>query len=508
MRSKTPRPLGNAGNKGKQDTDPWSRAGHMPTATYSSYSCKGQPNYDLRLSDGNSKNGSVLLESKGRESEKEEGPRKASKLPGKNKIHLEKRKEPSHEKNEPPKHDRIAEGIKHEIDRFAVQSVEKFQDFYNKVHVYPAKHALSAYDEEGEWAGYTRYIFDTYGEEARDMQVRVDWQQLTLWVGHSGVWIILEEFLSRLPPPVNIRDAPKEHLSSEDKNKLWQDQWAWWRKNRNTFRLLDLPSEIREKILGFAVVRTIRPYLNHRCRKLSTRHKNALASEQPNMALLRTNRQVYREGRHLLFRDSVFLIEHFKIFKDYIMFKKASRNHIMRLDLKFKHKGFFLPFGIMVKDHGIEYLPSQAARLLRGMKLKQLTLSIAMTDTPMLSPFGRHEWHKPCQKIAVDWILECAWPWMKGHPVTVQGGVKTRQKENFMKKVTDERERYLKWRRTMLLGDEEGTLTEYYEWLDEKGGEPIDGQESHDDVELVPEKQNLPPCSCTPPCYEKWTPED
>ncbi|KAK4508182.1 hypothetical protein PRZ48_001920 [Zasmidium cellare] len=465
--------------------------------------------YDRRLQIKDTRRQLASLEGS-QESNPKSGKKKPQKkirehLIGKNERPPPKDQDPPQKEKEWPKKDHIADRIQCEIERFTVQSFDKYRNFHNKVYAYPPddKDTPSAYDEKGERAGYTEYTFDVYPNK-KVMQVQVDWQQSTIWVKSMGVWITLEDFLSRLPPPVNIWAEHRESLSLDKKTELWRDQWTWWQKNGMKFRLLDLPSELRENVLACAVVCRIRPYLKHRNRgrKWTLEHAPAEALNQPNVMLLRANKQIYSEAHHVLFRDSVWWIEHYLILADRILFKKATRNYITRLDLNFGNKGFFILFGIIVKDFNIEYMPSDAARLLRGMKLKELTLTIREPST-MSSPFGHYEWQKPCQKIAADWILEGAWPWVKRHPVTVQGGVKTSQKGYFSNWFAIEHE---EWRRTMLLGDEEGTRADYCKWLDEQGGVRLDGEE-YEPVR-VPEKQTLPPCQCTSPCYDKWTPED
>lgn len=402
--------------------------------------------------------------------------------------------------------DQVAAVIKNKIDDFALQTFDKFQLYHNKLHIYPVRDALPIKDDSGQWLGYSQYSFDMYGDEPQVMEVRID-RYGGVYVHLADTWAHLAEYLARLSPPADIWTASKDRLSSDDKSKLWRDQWVWWGRNGNRFRLLDLPFEIREIIYGFAVVGTVQPYPRARCRRLLPSHAESLAARLPNVKLLRTNKQVSLEASHLLYRDSVFLIEKRPIFQDGIMAKKAIRNRIMKLNLSLSHKDFFKIFGFKVSDVRIDWKPKNAAKALRNTNLEEVLLDIAMPQKAAEAPWLE----RSCQKTVVDWILEAAWPWVKGHHVKLQGGVKTLQRDEFLKKCAKERAAYLRWCKVKPMGYVEDSLTEYDKWTNEEdGGVRLDGQPILAIMEEIEEteKELPPPCSCTPRCWENWTPDD
>lgn len=406
-------------------------------------------------------------------------------------------------RDESPRTDRIAALIKHVIDEFSLQTFENFQTYHNRLHAYPADHSRSAKGKDGTWIGYKKYTLDTYGQEPKSMRVRL--ARGRIWVKRSKYWIALEAYLSGLSPPANIWEEPKEFLSTEDKNKLWVDQWTWWRKTAKKFRLLELPTEVREIILWYSVVRVVHPYPKADCRRLFPRHAAAIVARGPNMALLRANKQVYTEGEHLLFRDSVFLVEHATVLNK-IMADEPCRNRITKLNLHLNTNDFFRLFGITMTDtagDSTTWLPSGAAAFLREMDLKELILSLPYPDMAIQSTFTGGAVNDTCHKVTVDFILESAWRWVKGLPVTVEGCVKNRQRDDFMKKCAEERKQYLDWCKDSLLEPEEKTLAWYYG----DGGVRVDGEEPYiegpEPVKQVPRR-----CKCTLSCSEKWTPED
>jgi hypothetical protein len=72
-----------------------------------------------------------------------------------------------------------------------------------------------------------------------------------------------------------------------------------------------------------------------------------------------------------------------------------------------------------------------------------------------------------CQKSTVDWLLEAAGPWIRGHPVGLTGCVKTIQREFFEAASLVQRRRVEIWFKKSA-GFEGWTLTlaDFDEWLD------------------------------------------
>lgn len=94
----------------------------------------------------------------------------------------------------------------------------------------------------------------------------------------------------------------------------YEEQLLWWKSNKQSFRLLDMPGELRDAIYLQIIGPTILPDL-HASQTVSGRglsYGRATGSqkhcdpniEAPNMAIMRVNRQVWREVSHVAARDS------------------------------------------------------------------------------------------------------------------------------------------------------------------------------------------------------------
>ena len=154
--------------------------------------------------------------------------------------------------------------------------------------------------------------------------------------------------------------------------------------------------------------------------------------------------------------------------------------------------------------------PSSAAYNLRKLKLTRLNLNIAPP-----SPVTASDWlDGACQKTVVDWILAAAWPFVRGHPITVKGFIKTNQKVEFELAAEEQQEIYEVWSKLKMAADgDEGTLANYDECCgddDEEGGLVVVDRPSVKIFEpaeaIITERKPL--CLCRVPCTtETWDPD-
>jgi hypothetical protein len=99
-------------------------------------------------------------------------------------------------------------------------------------------------------------------------------------------------------------------LESNVPSSRWQMQWQWWVNQRKTFRLIDLPSEIRDTIYGHCFGEYINPFPRSKARKLGSR-AGAFKAAQPGLGLLRASKKVSGEALEIFYLCMPFLIRHY-----------------------------------------------------------------------------------------------------------------------------------------------------------------------------------------------------
>ena len=304
--------------------------------------------------------------------------------------------------------DQVLETLRKDIENYRIQS---FQNFGLDVFVNRTSTAKPLHDFEGNWLGYREYTFDVFDKPEKTMKVLSN-SEGKVKIRYMERWTPVSSYLNQLQPPIDWND-PGRFSENENKTYRWQQQWRWWQINKKTFRLLDLPSEIREMIYGFSFGPIVEPYPTSKARRLG-QNTGFIRTRKPNASLLMTCRKVYVEASSILFVYTPFFVQHFGVLGT-LMARREQRSRIRQLKLALTHDEFFRFFGGRLDGNGGKNLPSRAAGGLRHMKLDRLELRVAApsitTETRWLDA--------ACQKTVVDWILDAAWPLVRGHPVEV-----------------------------------------------------------------------------------------
>lgn len=243
----------------------------------------------------------------------------------------------------------------------------------------------------------------------------------------------------------------------------------------------------------------------------------AFEAAQPNISLLRLNRQIYREASAVLLRDTVWQIPNPNIF-DRVLGSQYLRGSIRKLHLALTHDNFIAMF-TSGTEFGIASL-----KFLREMRLRELVLDFA-PPTPVYRKSSAII--VECQRLIVDWILEAAEFWIVGHEgVRLEGWIKTKQKNAFGKLCETGVREFRKWK--AITGEVDANLAEWDAWREdlwreEDGGvrvvevEAEVAAESDGEAEVVKDerrladhdKWNMPECLCEKSCArEGWSAED
>jgi hypothetical protein len=207
-----------------------------------------------------------------------------------------------------------------------------------------------------------------------------------------------------------------------------------------------------------------------------------------------------------------FFVEHWKILQK-VTDSQSLRSSIRHLEIALSHDAFLCLFRqyVLLENGDAVAHKSRAALALRHMKLTRLRLTIAPPSTTTASGM----FDGACQKAAVEWILEAAWPFVRGHPVELSGFVKTSQKETFEAKCDAARTDFEMWHKDNVdAGLAERSLVEYHQEVDEDGGVLVDDEKRAQMEELEEANRGTirnPQlhCSCKVCCTSnRWTADD
>lgn len=399
--------------------------------------------------------------------------------------------------------DYIAEQLSHEIELHRCKSFAHFTITATVHPVLGRDPSEAVYNQHSTFVGYDRYVFDVWGQPEKVIDVRLGPNgEIAVW--HLERWARFADYVDLVQPQLE-QDAALDSAIGRSGH-----QWNWWLANDQSFRFLDLPAEIRETIYRYAFGQIVEPYPTSKARR---RGQNQVIKERnPSAKILRTNRQVYTESSHILFSYTPFFVEHRGVLK-MLLRAPAQCSRIRRLELALSHHDFFRTFGFSFTDE-FRYQSPRIIQALRKMTLNHLELSIAPPSLRTESTWA----DGACQSIVVDWILEAAWPWVRGHPVKVTGYVKSKQKVAFEALCLVEKRAVEVMRgHRIALGLTEGTLEEYDEWLecleDDDGGVRLDGKDHHPTVakegmQGTGDRELPPQCRCVVPCTQaSWDPD-
>ncbi|KAF1343617.1 hypothetical protein BDV97DRAFT_364723 [Delphinella strobiligena] len=184
----------------------------------------------------------------------------------------------------------------------------------------------------------------------------------------------------------------------------------------------------------------IEPYpdMKHRSRT------GLYATSTIDSALLYVNKQTSEEMRNHIYEFTPWLIVHRYILRRLVGNENFPVNRLKCLTLDLRHDDFLKLFGLTIIDlgrvqeegvgreesssHSETVFPFTNARwAFEDMDL--LSLELVMPSPSRLCDVEAIE--LGCQRKAVDLILESAWPFLKGLPITLTGYVKTDQKAAF-----------------------------------------------------------------------------
>lgn len=400
--------------------------------------------------------------------------------------------------------DFIVDIINLDIKAFRMQS---FDNYSIDVRAYPTSTAYLFHDANGRWVGFSEYHFESFGSQSKAMEVALTLNnEVRVW--HAGKFKRIEEVLRHFKPynPWEGFSSPADVI-----HQKWRQQADWWRDNGKVFPLMELPSEIREIIYTHVWGNFIEPFPLGKTRKLTSAGKIAAKLRKPNARLLETNGQVAEEASNVLFLRSQFFVEHYGILHR-VTDNINMRSRIRQLTLALPHDQFMKLFST---EHVRKEKETKAtivgfgspALSIQSMCLNRLRLVFAAPSYVTCS----EKFDGACQRVAVDMIMDAAWPVIRGHPVSIHGFVKDSQKNLYKAREALERQRVQAWRkRREAYGLPEGSLKEYNEEIDEEvGGVRLDGSMLEVDPDLGPPIEYDLTCRCDPPCREEtWTSAD
>jgi len=371
--------------------------------------------------------------------------------------------------------------IYHEIDEYRLQT---YQTFGMGVLVSPAPSKdLNFYSPGPEpmeltipflgkfTVGYRQYEFAPYHGEtpARTMRVRLHLGGIQ--VHFCGAWQPVAAYLDE------VGTGSTERFDAEVASTR---QSEWWKVNGKTFDLKGLPAELRELVYGHVLPFVVQPHPRHKCRGLS----RLVVATKHTMALMRANKQIRDEMKHVLYSTKTFVIQHYVIMTKTVC-NNLLQQHINRLTLSFSNSGYLDLFHFD-QDSSITLPHPLVYPELREMRLKTFEFHIA-------APSHIGEIEDACQIAAVDLILSVAWPSIKGHPVKISGWVKDSQKERIESLANDMKVPFDEWARLKksLTAEDGASLSQYDAFMvwtegEEQGGVRLDGK-SWDDWEEKPE---------------------
>ena len=124
---------------------------------------------------------------------------------------------------------------------------------------------------------------------------------------------------------------------------LQNDAFVRW-KDFNTFRFLELPPEVREKIIILALdwsgSMNIEPF----------RFASTNPFKKPNLALMRTSKQIYREAASILYLRTTFCFRHSitDLRRFYRALTKASQLSIRSIKVELDHLSLISSFCVLL----------------------------------------------------------------------------------------------------------------------------------------------------------------
>lgn len=193
--------------------------------------------------------------------------------------------------------------------------------------------------------------------------------------------------------------------------KLRQDALMRWRA-LNTFpKLMDLPAELYEKIIQFAVAphKFAEPYDEYACRRMSCGITN------PNMNVALVSRLFYDITAHIVYTQITF---RFHDLEQYVKFMDSRpsghRKNIRSIEISFRRSDALAFFGVDDSCHlppiGQPRLADQGRSRIEDLTgLQRLCINIPHRNS-------RHTSNGACEEVVCDWVWAAARPHLNRIP--------------------------------------------------------------------------------------------
>ncbi|KAF2148818.1 hypothetical protein K461DRAFT_53239 [Myriangium duriaei CBS 260.36] len=198
----------------------------------------------------------------------------------------------------------------------------------------------------------------------------------------------------------------------EQKN-LADSQLAWWLMNGKSFRLLDLPPELRDTIYDRASGSVIEPYSKDTISSTGRSYKRL-----PNLSLLLANKQIYHEITGVMASKAVFCFTSAWNFVKFMRKRAVWLLDIKHIELDLDHAEYLR---LLDGSHG-------AFDKLRKMRPDQLVVRLARLDQTNSGPL-RVMFIEGCHWRVTNWILCRLWENVAGQKVLLTGGIQPQAKE-------------------------------------------------------------------------------
>ncbi|KAK6435054.1 hypothetical protein LTR95_008765 [Oleoguttula sp. CCFEE 5521] len=311
-----------------------------------------------------------------------------------------------------------------DTDEWRIRSYLNFTITLTVKASFGATPVLDGEDQIG-WSAYDLTLIDDDESLAFPRTLAIVYSQGQVRVVLDRKLQHVSAYFDRLAAHVKIKekrlriDKPKRRYAALDK------QAEWWSVNGQSFKLLDLPGELRESIFQFALEGEIEVYP---ATAKSNRRRWRARKPEPTIGLLRTNRQVYEEASGVFYRRRLIKVANPMVLRHTLKNTRFA-TRVQKLELSLNHYDFLRFFGLDrdYPEDRLVYKHRSCAGMLRNVQLTSLELRF-------VSPGTTTSWNwldEACQEIVVGWILGAAWEHVKGHPVVLTGHIKTVQKTAF-----------------------------------------------------------------------------
>lgn len=401
----------------------------------------------------------------------------------------------------------ILRAINYHVDKYKARS---FANFSLEVNVYPVTGSpalrlpIAEFEGGSLQIGYKLYIFQV-GDTRKVIRVRH--QHGTVLVAFCGRFRPISTFLNEFHSIAEAIECIEGVQVTEvpfDSKRAYQTQFDWWLANGKTFRIQDLPGELRNIIYGHVFGSSALPYPKHKCRFNSP-------TPRANTALMSVSKKLHSEASHIFYKDTTLRLEHGILTKK-LLSNKHLRPKLSNLTLALTHSNFFDLFHFDVDTDAPE--PDYALRPFREINLSRLVFHLAAPSRVA----DREYIEGACQKAVVERIFEAAFPSIKGHPVIITGCIKDSQKAIISSRLDAAHQAFTKWSalKSVDEGDAAPKLSEYDAFMRNLANEPTggvsldDGEARIEDVDANAEASFITSpslvCLCEVKCRRKgWT---